>query len=288
MARWINGSLILKDASYGTNLYYESMPEEVFPRISGRRATRAHAALIGLMRRFRAAVMTESNDPQNLEEIRRVGLDAWAWIIDIESWPLEEIEPTSATRTSISVFGTQTTIELNVYKFRCFMDAVALSIILMASFRHQRLMIDCIKNLTAASSHYINEFPTLDEATDMLTDIANRLAGTVPFLFGQLPSLQDQPYPSDYRTTRGSFAGCLYNTSTCILIAGTPELDTYNPTLRQWAMATLLEMSTLYGNKQAQAFHDVYKGIPKNGTRHHFSPWTPKLQLGPTQVTAPP
>ena len=253
------------------------MPEDVFPRQIGRQSAQAHVALIGLMRRFRAIMADGLDDPESLQNIRTIGTEAEAWVAEIESWSIEEIEPVSATIMPLSIYMSRSTITMKLYSFRHFMDAVALCTVWNVSFRYRRLMIDCIKNLSTISSEAVNDFPTLDQAMNRLADTAKSLAGIVPFLLGQLPS-KDQPYPKDYRTGRGSFAGCIFTTSICILISGTRELHSHVPALPHWAMSTLLEMSALYGNKQAQAFHDAYRDIPRDVLRDHFSPWAPKSQ----------
>ena len=239
------------------------------------------------MRRFRAIVSSGQSDSDSSEDFRQIGLDARAWVAETDSWSIEEIEPIGAVVMPFFIFGTREAITLEAYTFKHFMEAIALAIVWMASFRYQRLMIDCIKNLSTSSPEAIHDFPTLDQALNRLADTTSRLAGIVPFLFGKLPS-QGQAYLRDHRTGRGSFAGCLFITSICILIYGTRELASYTPALQQWAKGTLLEMSTLYGNKQAQAFHDAYNDIPRDVSGHHFSPWAPKFRPSSIQPISTP
>ena len=267
--RWINGQLLLKDLAYGSEWAFKKPPAHSFARESGFKAHNAVVPLVEMTREHRKALSLEQGTEEHRQALRNLAHKVCQHERSLQTLSSAAFEPSaSELRSFVSSHGAPP-FNLTVNYFSSYSDAVQWTNFWTAKFRTTRLYLDCVS--------YLNSYGELDPALaeesallDQLAEYADQLCSAMAYFLGQVNN-PGEPQPPDPFQCRGSFSRAAYALVSCNLIGATPEIDVRRPGLRDWVLDCLLMAGSVYGLRQAYAFHQfIQTQVQEQKGRHHF------------------
>ena len=266
--RWINPQLATKDLAYGSSWAYENAPDFTFPREAGAQANRAVLHLIKLVRRFHE-MHEEPLRSSHRVDLQNILSEICAHEHLVQNLSFAAFQPSRTARRAFILPESSTPFMVTVAYFDHLNDAINWLFYWTIRFRLLRLRLDCAKEIWKAGSE--DSSASEEKALlDQLGYVGEQICGVVAFYLGQVNS-PDKPQLADPFVAKSSFARALWALTGTNAIAGTPEIDASRPAMRRWALDSLLQIGSIYGIKQAYAYHDYFcgRGLNSSNARHN-------------------